>query len=355
MSKFDVLGTERAIRDDDDLTGTDAWILVCAVLRTDNETCKVRYNLEGLAKDAKASHKTVLRAFQKPQVLKYFKTVERSSRRVDLWFHESMTDIQSVNAIDGHTVQEANDGHCVHDDGHTVPVDGHTVHNDGLSVHPSTLSSLPSTPESDTDLEEQESKAVEVVEKAGTEDKSNSVPSTIPNTVVEESEEFLKMETTLNDGDDEMTSRLRTDKPSFKVLFEEGSQAFNFFELTYKKKYGTNTFELWTDVKMKYKDVLESLTLDALKELIVKYLETESGGHSRFLQHPSSLLRTIEFQEADIERRKNLRAESDGRVKTWEDTKARLLAAKQARATEAAAIEGPDPDDDSWVVRSDQR
>lgn len=131
---FDVLGAQRTIRDDKALSSTDAWILICAVLRTDNKTTKVRYSLEGLAVDAKVSRKTVVRAFQKPEVLKYFKTVERTSRRVDLWFYESMRDMVSLNTDEGLSVRNGNEGHGVHNEGHTVL-------NEGQEVTPSTCSS----------------------------------------------------------------------------------------------------------------------------------------------------------------------------------------------------------------------
>lgn len=121
-NKFDVLGTMRAIRDDESLSTAQAAILLCAVLRTDNSTMKVKYSLEGLAVDAKCNEKTVRRAMQDPEVLKYFSKVERNSRRVDLWFNQ-------VDDIAGHCVQVA---------GLSVPVAGH-------SVRPSTSTSTSSS------------------------------------------------------------------------------------------------------------------------------------------------------------------------------------------------------------------
>lgn len=84
---FDVLGTLRAIRDDESLTTTQAHVLTCAVLRTDNGSCKVRMSIEGLAKDAKVSDKTARSVFKEANVLRYLAKVEGQTRSKNLWFH----------------------------------------------------------------------------------------------------------------------------------------------------------------------------------------------------------------------------------------------------------------------------
>lgn len=88
-AKFDVLGTMRAVREDDGLTASQKALLVFAALRTNNGDGKVRASLELIADDAGLSRKTAHRAFGEDQseVLKYFSRVERSRRRVDIWFN----------------------------------------------------------------------------------------------------------------------------------------------------------------------------------------------------------------------------------------------------------------------------
>ncbi|MFY1687285.1 hypothetical protein [Plantactinospora sp. WMMB782] len=88
-SEFDVLGTMRAVREDEKLTASQKALLVFTALRTNNGDGKVRASLELIADDAGLSRKTAHRTFgdDQPEVLKYFRQVERSRRRVDLWFH----------------------------------------------------------------------------------------------------------------------------------------------------------------------------------------------------------------------------------------------------------------------------
>lgn len=85
---FNVLATQRAIRDDKALSTTEKAFLFAATLRTDNKSCKVRMSLEGLAEDVASSRKSAGRVFDEKneKVLRYFETVERSRRTVDLWF-----------------------------------------------------------------------------------------------------------------------------------------------------------------------------------------------------------------------------------------------------------------------------
>ncbi|MFI6243955.1 hypothetical protein ACIBEF_29225 [Micromonospora sp. NPDC050795] len=87
-NEFDVLGTMRAVRGDVELSATEKAMVVFAALRTNNGDGKVRASLEMIAEDAGLSRKTAHRAFgeDRPEVLKYFRQVERSRRRVDLWF-----------------------------------------------------------------------------------------------------------------------------------------------------------------------------------------------------------------------------------------------------------------------------
>lgn len=88
--KFDVLGTQRAIRDDKSLSTTEKAFLFAATLRTDNGSCKVRASIELIADDMCSSRKTASRVFSagNENVLKYFTNVERSKRVVNLWFFE---------------------------------------------------------------------------------------------------------------------------------------------------------------------------------------------------------------------------------------------------------------------------
>ena len=87
--EFDVLGTMRAIRKDKLLSASAKALLVFAALRANKHDGKVRASLEMLAEDAGLSRRTVERALAKDQheTLKYFSRVERSRRRVDLWFN----------------------------------------------------------------------------------------------------------------------------------------------------------------------------------------------------------------------------------------------------------------------------
>lgn len=87
--RFDVLGTMRTVRADEKLSASQKAMIVFAALRANNDDGKVRASLELIADDAGLSRKTAYRAFgeDQPEVLKYFRQVERSRRRVDLWFH----------------------------------------------------------------------------------------------------------------------------------------------------------------------------------------------------------------------------------------------------------------------------
>lgn len=135
MSGFDVLGTMRAIRDDEALTTAQAHFLVCAVLRTNNKSLKVRYSLEGLARDSGLGYSTVRRFMRDAAVTKYFSKVERSSRTVGIWF--PLTPL-TMSAHSEHSAPSEHDtARCEHDTAH--------------SGHPSTLSSTSSSTKEDAD------------------------------------------------------------------------------------------------------------------------------------------------------------------------------------------------------------
>ena len=111
MNKFDVLGTMRAIRNDKTLTATQAHLLMCAVLRTDNGTCHVRYSIEGLAEDGNVSYKTAKTAFQQSEVRKYFVKEVRSKRQVDLWFYPAPIERVTVTPSEGNPVHRGGNGY----------------------------------------------------------------------------------------------------------------------------------------------------------------------------------------------------------------------------------------------------
>jgi hypothetical protein len=177
---FDVLGTMRAIRNDKELSSTEALLLMCAVLRTDNKTRKVRYSLEGLADDAKVNRKTATRVFQGEEVLKYFSKVVRNKRVVDLWFTDvSQWDTESHSESEGLSVQESErdiESHSV----------GHSVQREGHSVPPSTSSSTSIYQEASaiapaSTLQEDEHKEEAVTESVET----SSLPSENPGSYLE--------------------------------------------------------------------------------------------------------------------------------------------------------------------------
>lgn len=91
MGEFKPLTMQRAIRADDNLTGTQKSLLVFAALRAQShgpDAGHVKASLELLAKDASCSAKTAGRVFGVGQthVLSYFRRVTRRTRQVHLWF-----------------------------------------------------------------------------------------------------------------------------------------------------------------------------------------------------------------------------------------------------------------------------
>lgn len=99
---FNALGIMRSIRDNPDLTSTQKALLWSAAMRADNDSARgreagrVRASLELLAKDAGLASKSAERAFRTPGVLAYFARVDRSTRRVGLWFHLTTPDTESA-------------------------------------------------------------------------------------------------------------------------------------------------------------------------------------------------------------------------------------------------------------------
>jgi hypothetical protein len=88
---FQPLTMQRAIRDDATLTAPEKGLLLVAVLRTDNGTRRVRASLQRLAEDAGLGYRTARRVFQPAngKVMRYFETVERGPRFVNLTFCSS--------------------------------------------------------------------------------------------------------------------------------------------------------------------------------------------------------------------------------------------------------------------------
>lgn len=99
MSEFKPLSAMVAIRGDDTLTSTHKHLLCMAALRATNkgpDAGKVRASLELLAQDASLASKTAERAFKDERVLAYFQRVDRSTRRINLWFHLTTPDTESA-------------------------------------------------------------------------------------------------------------------------------------------------------------------------------------------------------------------------------------------------------------------
>jgi hypothetical protein len=129
-SRFNPLNTMRAIRDDLalDSAGKKSFLL-CAALRTNNETSRVRASQQMLAEDASINVRTVRRYMEDPEVAKYFH-VQRLARAVNLtWRPLGMGDPSEAEGLFGHPV-------------HTT---GHGDTDSGHEVSPSTSSSTPTS------------------------------------------------------------------------------------------------------------------------------------------------------------------------------------------------------------------
>lgn len=146
-TNFDVLGTMRALRNDKSLTTTQLALLMCAVLRTDNDSMKVRSSLELLAKDANCSEKTARTAFKQPEVLKYFSKVDRQTRSINLWFHPTPVMVTGVDGDVTPVIEGSDSGNSGHDSGNPVP-------DSGNGYRPSTFTSTSSTTSSTTKTSE---------------------------------------------------------------------------------------------------------------------------------------------------------------------------------------------------------
>lgn len=85
-SGFDVLGTQRQMRDDSNLSTAEFAVLVAASLRADKRTGRVRMSIAGVAEDAKVSRRTAGAILQRPHVVRYFANVAGRTRGKDFWF-----------------------------------------------------------------------------------------------------------------------------------------------------------------------------------------------------------------------------------------------------------------------------
>jgi hypothetical protein len=145
----------RAIREDDHLRSTQKLVLLCAVLRMDNSTGRVRASHEILARDAAVSTKTISRAMADPRVRRFVEIVELK-RGKNYTFRPSpltvpateapkSTDNKSSRAVDhGRNVGPAS-GQPRRRYGQIVTDNGHPVGATGQNVHPSTISSTSSS------------------------------------------------------------------------------------------------------------------------------------------------------------------------------------------------------------------
>jgi len=92
----------RRIRDDQDLTSTERLILMCAVLRTDNSTYRVRATQEHLAKDAGVTTRTIKTFYKSEAFQRYFETTKRGRLVLLSWAQVNETEVLS----EGYTEEE---------------------------------------------------------------------------------------------------------------------------------------------------------------------------------------------------------------------------------------------------------
>lgn len=162
--EFNPLRTMRAIRADKALSTTQKALLMCAVLRTDNATCHVRYAVYLLAEDASMTEKTAGKLLKTPEVERYFAKVERTKRTADFWFHPEPpeTVVSTVS-------------------------DGNSGLRDGNQYRPSTSSSTSTTSTSDSaDASSPNHKRDQRLEKGATNpsnQKATPEPETVTTTV----------------------------------------------------------------------------------------------------------------------------------------------------------------------------
>lgn len=121
---FQPLATQRAIRDDSQLSSTQKHLLHVATLRATSkgaEAGRVRASLAMLAADAGVSAKSAERTFKhdQEQVLSYFRRVVRCTRQTQLWFHLT-PDTESAVTPDTESAIRPDSGLSVPDSGHRV-------------------------------------------------------------------------------------------------------------------------------------------------------------------------------------------------------------------------------------------
>lgn len=133
------------VMSDADLTSGEAHLLTVMVLKADNQTGRVRQSQATIAAYAGVNERTLRRALTSPAVLKYFSSIEKTGRWVNLTLHTDTGQIvrnaRSWDAEDK-VVKVRPTGHFVHDT-------GHFVHDTGHSVQPSALSSALSSDKKD--------------------------------------------------------------------------------------------------------------------------------------------------------------------------------------------------------------
>ena len=109
MTRFDVLGMQRAVRRDQRLTVQQKALLWAAALRADNETGAgkqaghVHASLQLLAKDAALTREDVSRQLREgahPELLEHIAKVKRhpGGRRVDLYLHVTQDHVRAHTA-----------------------------------------------------------------------------------------------------------------------------------------------------------------------------------------------------------------------------------------------------------------
>lgn len=151
----------RHIREDDTLSATQKHVLMCAVLRMNNATGRVKASHQMLADDASVSTKTVGRVMGDRNVARYFATSAGARGNSNYDFHRAP--LPYVAALDSGAAEsmpdwerelrrrqaEANaraaSNRSPEPAGPRVQSGGHGVHATGLIVPPSTSSSTSSS------------------------------------------------------------------------------------------------------------------------------------------------------------------------------------------------------------------
>jgi hypothetical protein len=290
---LDVLGTMRAIRDDRELSTTQAHLLMCALLRADNTTCKVRYSIEKLAVDAKVSDKTARTAFKNDKVLKYLEKVDRATRQVNMWFHSTpviltpvmVTGVTPVTVSTTPVIEDTDSGNCVHDSGN--------------GYRPSTLSSTLSSTFTSTESDESQ------LGEEGV--------SSLPN--------FETTTTTKEELMNKQDAGMRTTKVSDGQAFSDGEQCFNYFEASLSKKTGKPSLVVWQSVKMGWLAVMRDVTKEHAFHLIDVWLASDATDSSQaaFLRTWTKVYDTDISLTEDKQLRDRLAVESKARSEAWKN------------------------------------